>query len=174
MIDALEDTLMALAMVDKFANFTVGDLFPLHMRQTDYIPNVPRKLYRWGFDCIKGKKAYLSNFILPPADKMATAVTADFINCHMDTAQGRICLHTLYSSMTAAGIDDPNHHTEAALTTDGLDGVNAIAMDEADANFKDTQKAVLSLTPPLSLLYFATTLKKITIHLTPDPINSWL
>jgi hypothetical protein len=42
-------------------------------------------------------------------------------------------------------------------------------MGEADATFKHTRKVVLSLTSPLSLLY-ATTLQKIIIHLTSDPI----
>jgi hypothetical protein len=43
-------------------------------------------------------------------------------------------------------------------------------MGHEAAIFTDTRKVVLSLTFPLPLLY-ATNLKKITIHVMPDPIN---
>jgi hypothetical protein len=43
-------------------------------------------------------------------------------------------------------------------------------MDNADATFTDTQKVILSLTSSRSLIY-ATTLRKITIRLVPDPIK---
>jgi hypothetical protein len=41
---------------------------------------------------------------------------------------------------------------EAALTTDGPDGVGAIAMGNEDASFTDTRKVVRSLTTPSSTL----------------------
>jgi hypothetical protein len=34
LIDAMEDTLLAFPMVDKFAHLTVGGLAPLHSNQT--------------------------------------------------------------------------------------------------------------------------------------------
>jgi hypothetical protein len=43
-------------------------------------------------------------------------------------------------------------------------------MGSADSTFTDTRKVVLSPTSPLPLLY-VTTLRKITIHLMPGPIN---
>jgi hypothetical protein len=125
------------------------------------------------------EKTDFSDYILPPADKMATAAI-DCINYHRDTAQGQTYTHTLHahhtrtpSSLTTVGIEVSNYQTEAELSTDGLDEVVAIAMHEADATFKDTCKVVLSLTSPLPLLY-AATLKKITIHLTTDPISPLL
>jgi hypothetical protein len=43
-------------------------------------------------------------------------------------------------------------------------------MGSADTTITDTRKVVLSLTSLLALLY-ATTLRKIRIHVMPDPIN---
>jgi hypothetical protein len=107
-------------------------------------------------------------FALPPADHMATAVT-DSLN-YLDTKKGWTGLNALHSSLTAAGIGASNFPTEAALTTDGPDGVRAIAIGNETATFVGTRKVVLSLSAPLPLLY-ATTLQKITIHVMPDPIN---
>jgi hypothetical protein len=166
-MDALENILMALPMGDMFAHFIVGGLAPLHSRQTDYTPNIPRRFYCWGLDYSMVEHSDLSDYILPPADKMATAVI-DSNNCHLDTARGRTCLHNLSSSLAAAGIDVSNYQIEAALTTGGPEGVGAIAMGEADDIFKDTRKNVFSLTSPLPPLCL---LKKITIHLTSDSIN---
>jgi hypothetical protein len=99
---------------------------------------------------------------------MATAVI-DSIYYHRVTARGRTCLHNLYSTLIAAGIDVPNYHTKPEIATDGPNGVGAIAMGEPEAIFKDTRKVVLSLTSPLSL--YAAIFKKITVHLSSYPIN---
>jgi hypothetical protein len=92
-----------------------------------------------------------TNFILPSADKMTSTVT-DSINRHLDIARGRASLHTLYSSLSTAGIDVFGHQTEAALTANGPDEVGAIAMGDADATFTYTCKAVFSLISPPPLL----------------------
>jgi hypothetical protein len=112
----------------------------------------------------------LSNFtyvILPLADHMATSVN-DSLNYHLNTANGRTGLHDLHSTLDAAGIDASGIPSEAILTTDGHDGVSAIAMGNEAASFTDTREVVLSLTSPH---LYAKTLVKITIHLMPDPIN---
>jgi hypothetical protein len=103
---------------------------------------------------------------------MATAVI-DSINYHRDAIRGRTCRHTLYSSLTAAGLGVSKYQTKAELTTDGPDAVGAIVVGEADTAFKATRKVILSLTYPLTLLY-AATVKKITIYLTSDRINPWM
>jgi hypothetical protein len=109
------------------------------------------------------------DFILPPADQMATTVT-DSLNYQLEIAKGQTGQHALHSSLTAAGIDATSFPTEVALTTDGPDGVGANAMVNEAATFTDTRKVVASRTSPLPLLH-ATTLQKITIHLMPDPIH---
>jgi hypothetical protein len=114
-------------------------------------------------------KLDFSYYILTPADQLATAII-DYTKYYRDASRGRTCIHTLYSSLTTAGIDVSNYQIVAEFTTDGPDGVGAIAMGEADATFQDTRKVVVSLTSPRPLLH-AATLKKITIHLTSDPIN---
>jgi hypothetical protein len=87
----------------------------------------------------------LSNFadlILPlVVEQMATAVT-DSLKYHLNTAKGHSGLHDLHSSRKTAGIDATDFPTEAALTTDGPDGVGAIAM----GNEANTRKVVVSLT----------------------------
>jgi hypothetical protein len=171
-IGALEDTLLPLLVGDKVAHFTVGGLAPLHSIHTDYNPNVLRKFYRWGLEYSIVEKLDLSNYILPPAQKMATAVV-DSINYHRDTPRCRSCPNTLHTSLTPAGLYVSNYQKEAELTTNGPDGVGAISMSEADTTFKDTRKIVLILTSPLSLLY-AATLNNNTIHLTSYLINPWL
>jgi hypothetical protein len=98
-----------------------------------------------------------TNFILPPANKMVMAVT-DFLNYRLNTARGRTVLHVPLSSLTADGVDVTRHQAAATLTTEGLDGVGAIAMGTADNTFTDTRKVVLSLTSPITLLY-ATTIR---------------
>jgi hypothetical protein len=107
----------------------------------------------------------LPEFILLPAAQMAIAVT-DSLNFHLITAKGHTRLHGLPSSLDASGFP-----TEAALTTDGPDGVGAIATGNEVDTFTDTRKVVLRLTSPFPLLH-ATALQKITIPLMPDPINS--
>jgi hypothetical protein len=109
------------------------------------------------------------DFIPPPVDQMATKVT-DSLNYHLNTTKGRTGLQALHSSLTAAGIDAASFPSEAALSTDGPDGVRAITMGNEAAAFNDTRKVVLSLTSPLPLLY-ATTLQNITIIEMPDPTN---
>jgi hypothetical protein len=64
LIDALEDTLVALPMGDMFAH-TVGGLAPLHSRHTDYTLTVPRQFYRWGLDCNMVENSDISDCILP-------------------------------------------------------------------------------------------------------------
>jgi hypothetical protein len=71
---------------------------------------------------------------------MATTVT-DSLNCHLidlNTWRGRTGIQALHSCLTAAGIDATSFPTEAALTTDGPDGVGGIAMDNEPATFTDT------------------------------------
>jgi hypothetical protein len=90
----MEDTLLAFPMEGRFAHFTVGGCAPLQSKQTTYTPIVPRQFYQWGLNCSMVDMSDLPNFILPPADKMATAVT-DSINYHLDTARGQSSLHAL-------------------------------------------------------------------------------
>jgi hypothetical protein len=82
----------------------------------------------------------LSNFILPPADKMAVAVT-DSLNDHLDTTRGKRTLQALLSSsLTTAGVNVTTRQAEAVLTTDGPDGAVAIAMGSAAYSiFTDTR-----------------------------------
>jgi hypothetical protein len=75
LIDALEDTLLAFPMGDTLTHFTVGGHAPLHTQPTDYTPIVSRPFYRWGLKCSTVVKSDFTNFIIPPADKMAVAVT---------------------------------------------------------------------------------------------------
>jgi hypothetical protein len=116
------------------------------------------------------EKFAFTNFILLMAYKMAVAVT-DSLNYHLDTARGRTTLQALFSSLTNAGvINVTTHQAEATLTADGPDRAGAINMGSADSTFTDTRKVALSLTSSQPLL-FTTTLKTITIHMMPDPIN---
>jgi hypothetical protein len=110
-----------------------------------------------------------ADFILPPADQMATAVTHS-LRYHLYISKGQPGLHALHSSLTTAGVDATGLPTKAALTTDGLDGIGAIALGSEADTCTDARKVVLSLTSPLPLLY-TTTLQKITIYMMPDPIN---
>jgi hypothetical protein len=57
------------------------------------------------------EKSKFLEYILSLADPMATAVVDSVNNYHRDTAPGRTCLHTLYSSLTAAGVDIFRYHT---------------------------------------------------------------
>jgi hypothetical protein len=50
------------------------------------------------------EKSDFTNSILPPADKMAVAVT-DSLNYHLDTARGKTTLQALLSSLTAIGVN---------------------------------------------------------------------
>jgi hypothetical protein len=100
-----------------------------------------------------------TDFILPPADKMANEIT-NSINYNIDNVRGRTTLHALYSSLTTAGVDVSNHQTEVALTADGPDGVGSIAIGNADATVTDTRKLVLIFTSPLPLLHATTLIKK--------------
>jgi hypothetical protein len=120
---------------------------PLRKTLPDYTPIVDRQFYIRGLDCRMVDLSDLKDFILPPADEIATAVT-DSLNYHLGTVKGRTRLHALHSSLTAAGIDATIFPTEAALTTDGPDGVGAIAVDNEAATFTDTRKVALSLTSP--------------------------
>jgi hypothetical protein len=88
-----------------------------------------------------------ADFILPPADQMVTAVT-DSLNYHLNIAKDQSGLHDLHPSLTIAGIDATSFPTEAALTTDGPDGVGAIAMGNEADTIIDTRKVHLSLTSP--------------------------
>jgi hypothetical protein len=83
---------------------------------------------------------------------MATTIT-DSLNYHLDTTRGRTGLHALPSTLVTSWIDFTNFPTEAALTADGPDGVEAIAMGNEAATFTGTRKMVLSLTSRLPLLY---------------------
>jgi hypothetical protein len=100
-----------------------------------------------------------ADFILPPSDHMATAVT-DSLNYHLNIAKGQSGLHDLPSSLTSAGIDATGFLEEAALSTDGPDGVGAIAMGNEAATFTDTRKVVLSLTSPLPPSYMPQPFRK--------------
>jgi hypothetical protein len=88
-----------------------------------------------------------TDFILPPSDKISTAAT-DSLNYHFNTTKGQPGLHALHSSFIAAGIDASGFPTKVALSTDGPDGVGAIAMGNEAATFTDTRKVVLSLASP--------------------------
>jgi hypothetical protein len=142
---------------------------PLRSKQPDYTPTIDLQLYRWGLDCRMVELSDITDVALPPKHQMVKAVT-DSINYHFDTTRGRSGQHALHSTLTAAKIHVSNLPTEAVVTADGPDGVRATTMGNETATFAATRKVVLSLTSPLSLIY-ATTLRKITIHLMPDPIN---
>jgi hypothetical protein len=75
-----------------------------------------------------------ADFFLPLTYQMATTVT-DSINYHLDKARSRSGLHALHSTLTAAWIDVANFPTEAALSSDGLDGAGVIAKGHAGATF---------------------------------------
>jgi hypothetical protein len=100
---------------------------PLRTTLPNYTPTVDRQFYVWGLDCRMVELSNSTDFILPPADHMATAVT-DSRNYHPNTATSKSGLHALHSSLIAAGIDASSFPTGPALTTDGPDGVGAIAM----------------------------------------------
>jgi hypothetical protein len=169
LIDALEDILLAFPLGDRFAHFTTNGMPPLPTTLPNYTPTCDRMFDIWGLNCRMVELSKFTDFVLPPADHMATTVT-DSLNYHLDTTKGRTELHALHSSLTAPGVDASSFPTEAALITNGPGGVGAIAVGNEAATFADTRKMVLSLTSPLPLFY-ATTLQKIAIHLMPDPIN---
>jgi hypothetical protein len=114
-------------MEDMFAYFTVGGLAPLHNKKTEHILTVIIRFYLRGLDCSMVKKSDFTNSILPLAYKMPVAVN-DPLNYHFDTARGKTTLQALLSSLTAAGLDITTLQTEATLTSDGPDGVGAVAM----------------------------------------------
>jgi hypothetical protein len=124
-------------------------------------------------DCSKVEKSDFTNFIRPPANMMAVVVI-DSLNYNLDNARGRTTLQALLISLTAAGINVTSHQVEARLTTDGPDGAGAISMGSASSTFTNTRKVVYSLASPLPFLITTTdTLKRVTIHMMPDPINPW-
>jgi hypothetical protein len=104
-----------------------------------------------------------ADFALLLADHMAIAIT-DSINYHLDMARGRYGLHALYSTLMAARVDHTNFPTEAALSADELGWVGAVAMANEAATFTDTRKITIPLLYVISL-------RKITIHMIPDPMN---
>jgi hypothetical protein len=112
MIDALEDTLLVLLMGERFAHFTVGSFVPLHSKHTDYTPIVRRLSYRWGLDCSMVGKSDFTNFILPPAHKIAVAVT-DSLNYHLDNARGKTTLQALLPPLATAGVNVTTHQAQA-------------------------------------------------------------
>jgi hypothetical protein len=169
LIDALDDILLAFPAGDRFAHFTLSGKPPLRTTLPNYTPTIDRHFYIWGLNRCMDTLSNLTDSSLPPTDEMATTVT-DSLNYHPNATKGRTILHTLHSSLTAAGIEASSFPTKAPLATDGPDGVGVITMGNEDATFTDTRKVVISLTSTLSLLY-ATALQKLTIHLMPDPIN---
>jgi hypothetical protein len=136
----------------------VGGIAPLHSKQTEYIPAVRRLFYRCGLDCSILEKFYFTNFILPPADKMAVAVT-DSLKYHLDTTRAKTTLQALLSSLAAHGVDVTTHQAEATLPSDGPNGVGAIAMGTTDTLLPGSIRSFSSLTSRLPLFY-VTTLKK--------------
>jgi hypothetical protein len=161
----LEDTLFVFPMGDRLAHFTVGGLAPLHNKHADYLPRVQRQFYRWGLDCRMVEKSDFTNSLLPPADKMATAVI-DNINYHIDTARGRNSLHALYPSLTAAGIDVSQHKTKSALTT-GRDRRYCYGRRGRHLHRPLQGGPKPPLSPPSPLCHYP----RRTIHLMPDPIK---
>jgi hypothetical protein len=59
------------------------------------------------------EKSDFSENILPPTNQMANAVIVSINYYHRDTARSQTCKHTLYSSLTTAGIDVSNYEIEA-------------------------------------------------------------
>jgi hypothetical protein len=114
-------------------------------------------------DCWLIETSGFTNFVLPPADIMALAVT-DFLNYRLDTARGKTSLLVLQSSLTATRVDITQHDATATLTTDEPDETGVTAMGTADNSLTDTRKVAISLISPLAL-------PKIRIHVMPDPIN---
>jgi hypothetical protein len=112
LIDALEDTLLAILMGDRFANFTVGDMAPLRKTLPAYTPTVDRKFSIWGLNCRMVDLSDLTDYILPPAYKMARAIT-DSLNYHLNTTKGRNVLHAMRSNLTALGINVTSFPTGA-------------------------------------------------------------
>jgi hypothetical protein len=66
------------------------------------------------------EKSDITNFILPPVDKMAVTAT-DSLNYHIDIVCGKNTLQALVSYLTTARVYVTTHHDGAALTTDGRD-----------------------------------------------------
>jgi hypothetical protein len=91
--------------------------------------------------------SYFTEFILPPADEMATTVT-DSLNYRLDTAIGKTGLHALHSTLVSGEVDVANFPTEATLTADGPDETGDIAMGSEATTFIDARKVVLSRVAP--------------------------
>jgi hypothetical protein len=147
LIDAIEDTILALPMGDRGAHFIVSGKAPLHTALHNYTPTVNRQLFKRGLDCRIVELSNFADFIIPQTDHMAIALI-DSLNYHMNIGKGMSGLHDLHSSLTTPRIDDPGFPTQAALSTDGPDGVGAIATGNEAATFTDTRKVVISLTSP--------------------------
>jgi hypothetical protein len=75
LIDALEDALLAFPMWDTFARFTMSGTGPLRKTLPDHTPTVDRQLYKWGLDFRMVELSDFADFIVPPANQMATTVT---------------------------------------------------------------------------------------------------
>jgi hypothetical protein len=145
-IIGLEYTFLSFPLVDRFAHVTVSGKAPLRTTLPNYNPTIDRQFYMCGLDCRMVELANFTDFILPPADQMATTVT-DWLSYHLNTTKGRTGLHALHSSLTATRIA-ASFPTKAAFTTDGPDGDGAIAMGNENTTLTDTRKVVLSLTTP--------------------------
>jgi hypothetical protein len=123
-------------MGDGFAHFTVSGMGPLRKPLPHYTLTIDRQFYRWGLDYCVVDISDFTEFILPPADHMATTCTNSAY--HLDKTRGGTRLHTLLSILTTTKIDVTNFPTEATLTADGPDEVGAIAMGNEAATLKDT------------------------------------
>jgi hypothetical protein len=109
-------------------------------------------------------------FVLPTAAELGKSIT-DYATNDLATQSRHERQAQPLHHLMATCIDTFSFGTVINLTNDGPHGYGgAISLGAEDSAFTDNRKRVLSLTSPLPLLY-ATSLKKIIVHLMPDPVN---
>jgi hypothetical protein len=88
-----------------------------------------------------------TDMFLTPAKNMTVAIIYS-LNYHIGIARGINGLTRLFVVLTATEVDVKTNPNMDTLTTTGMDGVGAIAMESAETSIADTRKVVLGVTFP--------------------------
>jgi hypothetical protein len=107
---------------------------------------------------------------VPREDEVGQAII-DSITHDLATDTGKLRLKYLLTKLTDAGIDTPPLTTLGSLSHATARTGTAPSLSARRTPSSPTAvKLLLGLTSPISHLY-ATSLKKTTVHIKPDPIN---
>jgi hypothetical protein len=112
----------------------------------------------------------VESFVVPPTEQLGKAITDSIIK-ELAAESDKLRLKHMLDKITAEGIDTSTYNTEFNLTTKGPNGSGTHSLGTEDSTFTDNRKLALSLLSSLSLLY-ATSLKKVTVHLKPGPVSA--